>query len=782
MEYSDEGQISKSRVYQKHIPLRSELLQNAEDGRIHSITDFLERPIPLQNFEWTVSANQFSTLYSAEFPDAILSNTLYTQKLSGFLGLRSDLEFRLQVNAQPFQAGRLIMAWVPYYKYLGNRRTFFDEDTASGMVSLTGCPRVEIDLSQGTTATICVPYSSPLSYYNMASGEGYWGKLYIKVYSVLADTSGSGQVDCTLWFNFKNPKLAFPTGVPLATSSINPVAQVGTEEFVAERDRSFASAAYKLGGALRTIPHVFELQSITKPAAWATDRIADILKLFGLSKFESSNVPEYIKQSPAKYLANCDGVNMSHSLSLLQGNAIELMPDMVPESVDEMALSSICSIPNYYTSFNWSTTQTVGAELYSDNVHPTWYFVEQDSDNSIRPTHLMYASSAFGFWRGSIVYSFKFVKTKFHSGRCRIYFQPGRPTFTSTGANYNYSQVIDLRSEDVVRFEVPYVSTKPWMRVADKTVYNVPGVVHVEVLNDLRAVSSVPQSIQVLVEVSAGEDFELAAPCSPIIQPVYTTTASAANVIRRIFKPSAQVGEEVAREDEQGNAVNHDQLGSKVDLGNWMLNLAMHGEKCLSVRQLIKRSSNSAQTTLTSAGSICLAPFSPQLVYTRGTTDARTTNPRSYLDYFSNLYAFWRGSVNLKIFSSTEISSRLGVEAVISFPTDSTGQETLPTQNTLVSQTLPVVNGYHSGPVQMILTDLEGCIDITCPYYMSTHMSPVSDYTFNNTNCTLNMYPPYLVTIMGLPAGTYTIFRSAADDYQLGYLIGTPKCEYTTSN
>lgn len=782
MEYTDEGYIAKSDIFRKHIPLRSELLQNAEDGRIHSIKDFLERPIPLQNFEWTVSANQFSTLYSVEFPDAVLSNTLYTQKLSGFLGLRSDLEFRLQVNAQPFQAGRLIMAWVPYYKYLGNRRTFFDDDTAAGMVSLTGCPKVEIDLSQGTTSTLCVPYSSPLSYFNMATGEGYWGKLFIKVYSVLSDTTGSGQIDCTLWFNFKDPKLAFPTGASLVTSSVNPVAQVGAEEFVAEQDRSFSNAAYKLGGALRTIPNVFELQSLTRPAAWATDRIADVLKIFGLSKIESANVPEYIKQSPAKYLANCDGVNMSHSLSLLQGNAIELMPDMVPESMDEMALASVCSIPNYYTSFNWSTSQTIGTELYEDNVHPTWYYVSSSADSTIRPTHLMFASSAFGFWRGSIVYTFKFVKTKFHSGRCRIYFQPGETTFNPTEANFNYSQVIDLRSEDVVRFEVPYVSTKPWMRISDKTKYNVTGVVHVEVLNDLRAASSVSQSIQVLVEVSGGKDFELAAPCSPIIQPVYTTNPSSTNAIRRLLRPTAQVGEEIAREEEQSNAVNHDQLGSKVDLGNWMLNLAMHGEKCLSVRQLIKRSSNSAQITLTSAGSICLAPFSPQLIYSRATTAARVTSPRSFLDYFANLYTFWRGSINLKIFSDTGIASRLNVEAVISFPTDSTGQVALPSQNALVSSSLPIVNGYHSSPVQMILTDLEGCIDITCPYYISTHMSPVSDYTFNNTNCTLNMYPPYLVTVTGLPAGTYTVYRSAADDYQLGYLIGTPKCEYTTSN
>lgn len=675
------------------------------------------------------------------------------------------------------------MAWVPYYKYLGNRKFNFDSDTAGGMVSLTGCPHVEIDLSQGTTATLRVPYSSPLSYFNMVTGEGYWGKLYIKVYSPLGDVSGSGQLDNTLWFNFANPQLAFPTGTAQTTSSVNPVAQVGNEEKAAESTRSFSTAAAKLADSLRSVPHIFALETITVPAAWASDKASEILKLFGLSKIESSNVPNYIKQSPAKFMPNSDGCNMSHKLSLLHNNAIELMPDMVPEAMDEMALAHLISTPTYYTHFSWSTTQTVGTELYTDNVHPMWYSQVNTADNTTSPTMLMFTTSAFAFWRGSIVYTFKFVKTKFHSGRCRIFFQPGSLDFDSPNSNYNYSQVVDIRSEDVVRFEVPFVSTKPWNRVADKTRYNILGVVHVEVLNDLRATSTVPSSIDVLVEVSGGKDFELAAPTSPFLNPVYITPSSSTQSINRLINrltAKAQVGEEVPREDEQSNSINADQLGEKIDFGSWALNLAMHGEKCLSLRQLIKRSSDTASVTLTDPGSICIFPFAPNLNYSRTSNGTPVTRPRSFLDHFANLYTFWRGSVNLKIFSTAMLTQRTSVEAVLSFASDATGQETLPSQTTLVSTTIPVVASAHSSPVQVVFQDLEGCIDITCPFYSSTHMSPVSDYTFNNTNCTLNMYPPYLVVVNNLPAGTYTIFRACADDYQLGYLIGPPRCDVGT--
>lgn len=673
------------------------------------------------------------------------------------------------------------MAWVPYYKYLGARTNQnFDFDTKQSMVSLTGCPHVEIDLSQTTTATLCVPYSSPLSYYNLANGNGYWGKLYIKVYSPLSDVSGSGQVDNTLWFNFDSPQLAFPTGTPIATSSLNPVAQVGKEEYVAEKDRSFSGAATKLAGALRTVPHVLEIQEITRPAAWAADRLADVLRFFGLSKIESSNVPEYIKQSPAKFLPNADGTNMSHSLSLFLNNAIETMPDMVPEARDEMALAHITSTPTFYTNFSWSTSQTIGTQLFTVGVHPLIYQVADNDTRTVTPSFLTFASCAFLYWRGSITFTLKFIKTKFHSGRCRIFFQPGATAFTSENADYNYSQVIDIRSETDVKFSVPYVSVKPWSRMSDQGSLNVTGTFFIEVLNDLRAVSTVSQSIDVLVEVSGGSDFELAAPTSPIIQPVIiSSTTTTNNLSRLINRIKAQVGEEDAREDEQANVVNADQMGEKLDMGNWNLNLAMIGEKCLSLRQLYKRSSLSSTVVLSTPGSICLAPFSPRLFDLRTATGSTVAVPSSFMDYFNNLFAFWRGSVNLKIFSQSLTSNRVKVEAVMSYPTSNgEGQQTLPSQNSLVSTTVPVANARSTDPVQIVFQDLEGCIDITCPYYSDVHMSPVSDYTFNDGNVLLSMYPPYLVTISNLPAGTYDIYRSACDSYQLGYLIGPPRCEF----
>jgi len=399
----------------------------------------------------------------------------------------------------------------------------------------------------------------------------------------------------------------------------------------------------------------------------------------------------------------------------------------------------------------------------------------------------MFASSAFAFWRGSIIFTFKFVKTKFHSGRVRLYFQPGLVAFGASQSNFNYSQVVDIRSETEVSFTVPYINTKPWCLLDTGTPINTiseinfTGVLYMEVLNELKANSSVGASINVLVEVAGGPDYELAAPCAPIIQPVLITASQRAAA--SLFRIRAQVGETEAREDVQSGSINSDQLGQSTLSAPWALNLAMHGEKVLSLRQLLKRSSNSASITLTTSGGLIISPFSPQLNYNRTATGTLVVTPHSFLDYFGNLYAFWRGSVNLKIIPNSFESSRATVSALLAYPrvSGTDPSNPYPSATTLVSSGSLVSNSRSSGPVQVIFQDLEGCIDITCPYYSQMHMSPVSDYTFNDTNVRLGLYPPYLVSITNLNADTYTIYRSAADSYQLAYLLGPPLCEFVSS-
>lgn len=733
-------------------------LRSADDGREHTIKDFLARPVPLQNFEWTVSDSKYSILQQYVFPDVFLNQSLYVEKLSGFLGFRADIKVRLQVNAQPFQAGRLMMAYIPYDKYLNNYASYYLLGTAQSTVSISGCPRVDLDISQSTEMDMLIPYCSPNSHFNLATGEGYYGRLVILVYSPLVDVASNGHIDCTIWMNLENIDLAYPTGTAMVTSSIN--AQVGNEEVKTESYRSIAQDVGKVAKFLGSIPSIPVLSSIVQPTAWAADNLASLLKFFGYSKLQSTNVPEWIKQTPTHFMPNYNGVDMSHSLSLEAMQSIELMPSMVGNDVDEMAIQHVVSNPNYYQSFTWDTTMAAGTQLYDNSVTPASYYVA-GSGATLQPTQLLYVAATFAYWRGSIDYTFKFVKTKFHSGRVRIFFQPGAAVFTPAKSNYNYSQVVDLKTDTDVVFRVPYVATRPWSSVYNSTgagfVYSATGMVYVEVLNELVATSTVSNTIDVLVEVSAGPDFELASPGSSFLHPLAAPSQSTSAFARLRGKISAQVGQAPPQEIEQ-SSINKDQLGNDPLIPNWENNLYTIGEKVTSVRQLIKRQQRVA--SMADGSNLTINPW--RFVFG---SSSNTDSSMGYLDYFAHLYAFYRGGVNIKLIPSTS-----GVATILFNQNVSSDY---PLQSSITGAvTFPSTTGMIKQP---ILTTLEGVIDLSIPYYSKFHMCPVTDRSVTFVNLQLGLQPAGMILVQGL-SGSVDLYRGATDAFQFGFLIGAPPC------
>lgn len=794
--FVNEGEIPSTSIFRSKQPPKRDFLQSAKDGREHTIKDFLERPINLRNFEWKIADAQFKALQVFNFPDDFLQLSMYREKFDGFFGIRSDIKFRLQVNAQPFQLGRLMLVWVPYQNYLGSYGALYDEDSEASMVSRSGCPRVDLDLSLATEIDMLIPYVSPHSHFNFTTGEGTYGKLYVIVYSPLGDVAGNGHVDCTAWINFVSPDLGFPTGAALVDKALIPstdiperiTAQVGNEEVKTEQYRSIAQDVGKLSSMLKPLNDIPLLSTLSQPTTWALDNISGFLKMCGYSKLQSTNVPAFLKQTPTHFMANFDGVDMSHCLGFASDNATELMPEMVGNDVDEMSLKHIVSTPCYYTHFPWKATDSANKLLWTQTVNPLNFVCnETNSANTFVPTHLAYASAICRYWRGSIDITLKFVKTKFHSGRVRIYFQPG--TTWAAGnlrKDYNPSMIVDLRTQTDVVFRVPYVATHPWISVGQsgssaQALFSTTGIVAIEVLNELVATTTVKADIDVLVEVSAGPDYELACPTNGVFRPFITggsidptttttttttTQAPGSRKARSIYERiTAQMGDEAPAQEQEQAVINKDQIGDDPLRMAWWNNLSTIGEKLLSVRQLIKRSNIIATTTDSSTDySITISPFT--LTYGDNDTAIDNTTNMTYLDYFAHIYAFYRGGVNIKILPK---DSKL---LFVSYRCNDLIDQTHPDSIVTLNSTAPE---RFMRTVQPVYTNLEGAVDLHVPYYSMFHMCPVTNLKQTLTNQALGIRPNGLFAVSGLRQGT-TIFRSATDSFQFGYLIGPPRC------
>nr|ASM93985.1 putative ORF2 [Caledonia beadlet anemone dicistro-like virus 2] len=840
------------------------------EDRIHNVRDFLQRPIVIRTGLWASSVVPETTgaqLYTANFPEVLISNSMYQEKLRGFVGLRATLVIKVQVNSQPFQQGRLLLQYFPYAQYMQSRVEIVNK-TLQGR---SGCPRTDLDISMGTEIEMRIPYVSPHVYYNLITGQGSFGAIYLNVYSQLRDqVSGTGSIEYTVWAHMEDVDVQYPTGAAIFTGSspnfsnlANKLAsgkmtgdevrdmyssstykeppaaifaQAGLELTQLKNNNSPSQGIGQISEGLSTLSRIPIIGNMFTKPAWISAAAANIFKHLGYSKPTVQGLPCESKLRGQTRMANYDGADTSHKLALSSSNEIETKSGLSGTSSDEMALSHVLSIPNFWDKFIWPSTgagSASGSVLWDNFVTP--FKVKNFSStvtNIFRTTHMGYVANSFGLWRGSIVYTFKFVKTQFHSGRLQISFIPFYYNSTiSTGVpdtSKAQRMIVDLRTSTEVSFTVPYVSSRPWMHCIrpesswlgtnNAKMFNaVTGIIRVEVLNKLVAFNNVFPSIETIVEVHGGPDLTFANPTCPSYIPyggaiAATTDEASANEIKQEYsvRPIAQTSvmganEAIPRNDAQ-KGVHPDSIDTHIISSNWSPEANCIGEKIMSIRQLIKRfgqfnansiTLNSDPTAATAFDSIALAPFSHQIAPTSTTS---VTRRMTQLDYYYYLYAFWRGSMRYKLISETTenvVPTSPAGRKKSQFSWDismfSSLQDTMNTIINLFSTSVNIIvpfrmgNSINNSVGSNIIVDpsVEGVVEFEVPYYNISHISPGTQYSstdraLNVDNILRGHIPPCAVILRPRTAPSTdnvvftTFWRAPGDDFSLSYLVGVP--------
>lgn len=837
----------------------SYLDMTTREDRIHSIKDFLSRPIIIATNLWSASDPVEKQLYTANFPEVLISNAMYQDKLKGFVGLRATLVVKVQVNSQPFQQGRLMLQYIPYAQYMPNRVTLINE-TLQGR---SGCPRTDLELSVGTEVEMRIPYVSPHLYYNLITGQGSFGSIYVVVYSQLHDqVSGTGSIEYTVWAHLEDVDVQYPTGANIFTGNspnyLSIAERIATGDFTEaemrklwtdktyskkpariyaqaarelkqlETNNSPSTALGQISEGLSTLTHIPVLGNIFSTPAWISAKAADLAKLFGFSKPTVQGKVGECKLRGQGRMANFDGMDLSHKMALSSANEIETKEGLAGTSLDEMDLSRVLSIPNYWDRFTWKTSDLTNAILWDNFVSP--FKVKPYSaevTDRFRCTHMGYVANAFTYWRGSIVYTFKFVKTQYHSGRLRISFIPYYYNETiSTGVpdvSRTQKIVVDLRTSTEVSFTVPYIASRPWLycirpesawltkdEKPGALMYNcVSGIVRVEVLNQLVAAQNVFSEIDVICEVNGGPDLEFAGPTCPSYVPYAGTfTVAATNKIeeekmqeysnnknKRITTQCGKIFAQVMGEDQQipRNEAQHGVHPVSIDThrisNNWSPQAMCIGEKVVSIRQLIKRFGifGDATTLQAEGASFVVAPFT----VTSPTKNLNSSRNYTQFDYYYYLYAFWRGSMRVKMVAET-----LDGEGTARKKTDFTWfvrmfNSLQDSFNSLISTstsavTTKVLPGgtINMGPsTQVVDPTVEGLIEVEAPYYNISHITPavtIDDGTPSMEDYLKGHSPPCLLTfsprdnITATHQVTASFMRAPGDDFSFMYLLGVP--------
>jgi len=824
----EQGTISKDVDSNLNVLLPKQYLDRCVNDKIqHAIQSFLSRPIPIFQGTWASTASRGTILNTNIFPKDLLGSfTNNTYKLDGFVSLSATIVYRVQVNSVATQAGALIAHYVPYSEYMNSHTQWYSASGVTDIVGASGCRRVEMNLANETAMEIRVPLSGPYAAFNLVTGQGSFGSITLSVYSPLSSQAASS-CSFTILAWFEDVDVRFPTSATLTTN----FAQVGSEMKKMQRTGVISSATGQIGRGIAQVLPVVGLGWLSSPVSMLADGAEFILKALGFSKPAVEAPNALMKIAPTRFFLNGDGADTSHKLAISATNALTCVTGWAGTDIDEMRLDYVAGRPCFTRAFNWSTTDAADTQIFAIPTGPLYTQVlsTKIANAWVRTVSMPLCAkvaSMYSMWRGDLVFTFRVVKTQFHSGRLIASFRPYSYTDTTrTQAQpaYNYFTELDLSLGTDFTFRVPYVATRPFLftnydmdnAFASSDVRNsATGTMTISVMNPLIAASTVASTVEVLVEVHM-ENATFVSPVKPRHLPYGIPNVAQVGSAPRVVKgkSASEITPDAIVLTEHGMCV---------------------GEAALSLRHLLKQFYPLATVTLNSQAATASAPGQsgkaftlypwapviPQLgsitattvnnqkpsyanVYTYGTT-VISEIPDMYSNLYCN-YAFFRGSIRYKIVvtkKSTAFDSELPIRVLMNTWTqDSSGSYTPSMQTATPANTNGTYSNLGSGPIQPvydvaattagstayqvgfvetelpIIYNKDGIVEFEVPFYNSGHSVP-TNYGLNNPSTMRSIvYPVPQVTVFceAFPTCTVQIYRGVGDDFEFGALLGVPQ-------
>lgn len=741
------------------------------DFRDYSIADFVKKPFLFWEGSWT-TANVANTILNVGTPinfNAILSaNTQMANKLIGYSLMRGTLGFKILTNAQPFQAGALLIHFLPNAL---QRDADFIPTHNTLLAGKTQQPHVIMD-AQNSSATFEVPYLAPGNWFRLVGSKtppaDRWdfGSLYITVLSPLrTGSAGATNVDVSVYTYIKDLELAGPIVPQMAGSGPTNKFNVNTtSREVAHTGpiSSMLSTVSKVASSLTDIPAISRFAG---PTAWMTRTLAGVASAFGYSNPPLSDAPQVVARQFNRYSATSDGHDSSYPLGILHDNSIVITDTCSIRSESETSFEFLKKVKGQFTSFTWNTSQVSGASVFAKNIQP-FGLAEAGTITKGAGTAtyyqgppIYYFSFMFTYWRGSIKLWIMFFKTIFHTGRLQITWTPVN-NLTPTIPDLNTGMlaqrwIVDLSESNEIEVILPWQSNLNYLPST-----GISGRIDIIVLNVLRCPESVNSTIDAVVWASGGDDFEFAAPGSN-----YTFTP---------FSP--QMAEETrvtALSGVIGNAP------SKTLTQNY--NKFSMGEHFMDLKQLLNRYCPISYITWpTITNDFSIWPWLSNIAYLDAAGSIRAGN--SGFDTYSACtacFAYYRGSIKIQIRTPSPDSM---IASVVNQPlVINPGAYNVIDVSSVGLYTLP--NNFYNFSVAnagVVFTDKNiGVSSFQIPYYCKTRSSFTVQQTTSNAIPGFKPDQPtaQLVVQSAAVATVNTgvvLSRSAGEDFQLSYFIGCP--------
>lgn len=548
------------------------IIENTDYTPGVELATYLSRPVLILSTTWTeaVPFNLNIFPWKLYFDDLRIR-----KKIDNYSLFAGNLKLKIMINASPFYYGCAIASYLPNPGFtpstLANVATYDDD-----LMPLSQREHLYIYPQTNEGGELTLPFFYEKDYMRIVDANSFDGMGTLTLREIVSLQSANGVagtgVSIQIYAWAEDVKITAPT-VGLAIQSRDEYSYNGPIS-------APASAIAKVASALSNAPIIGRYM---RASAAIAGTVSDIAAWFGFTKVPVISDTMPFKNTPFPGLASSEIAGPTEKLVLDPKNELSIDPRIVGlPPTDELMISHICQKESYLTTFDWLSIYAPNTHLFGARVMPEMIRANGVWRNAAPMAHIQHM---FQYWRGDIIFRFKFICSKYHSGRVRITWDPegdiANNTTALTSSTVAFTKIVDITSCTDVEVRVPYMQALPWLKTATtlQTEYfsSAPSYVRDPELDNgnitLRVFTQqtspiVAAPVQVMVFVRGADNLEFAAP-----QDVPTNTT--------LY--DLQSSDELSYIAQKIDVIPP----REPDPNRFMVNM---GERIVSLRQLLRRS------------------------------------------------------------------------------------------------------------------------------------------------------------------------------------------------
>jgi hypothetical protein len=412
------------------------------------------------------------------------------------------------------------------------------------------------------------------------------GDIHIWAHDVLFNANAVAGTDVTIqvfaWA--EEIKVSGPTSeLPLQADEYE---ETGPISGIASNIASLAGTAERLlPGPLRPFAKATEI---------GASAVSSIASLFGFTNVPVLDDVSAFKNLPFHAMASTQISCPFEKLTLDPKNELTIDNRVAGgNGTDELTIPYLVGKKNVWSLQNWASSDAPGAILTSINVTPSLssgidggVYAPGDADPIYQPPMALVARN-FRFWRGTMVYRFKFICSQYHRGRLAILWDPAHGTDADFNYTENYSRIVDISEEQEIVIKVPFMQPVPYLRTTwNPAAYNIstPTVAAAAYAED-------SHNGRLIVKVLTKQTSPVAS--ADILMYVETSMEDAdfANPIDPNFNASTRTSYFEIQSHDSDDPVVADNIAKMAIQQNPNLHSIYNGEAVFSMRSLMRRRS-----------------------------------------------------------------------------------------------------------------------------------------------------------------------------------------------